>query len=1292
MKMKKLLSIIFLNLGMIYFLQAQNTLPHFFIKNTGQISDASIKGYIQLDGYTVGFKNNGFSYYFYEPVKTAENKNHSEWEDVDKIKIHQLAFTLPQGNWELKMITGKMNDTSPVYYLKAGRQQKMLQYEALNFIDKSTGAVIKFSVKKGQLKYDIVIPENYTKSTFELLTNTKVRLSQGKLIYTIGQTFSLEEHFPAVYLTTEQGNRPVDIDITVTPSSIIYHLPKKRKNALVIDPIAYSLKYGTYYGGNNIDYIFKVRTDSKKNSVVFGYALSPDNIATAGTHQSTIASADYDMFVAKFDSLGNRLWGTYVGGTGPERTRAGAIDAHDNIIIAGNTTSSNGIATAGAHQASLYNSSDDACLIMLSPDGQLKWGTYYGGDGHEFINDIDYYNGKFYMTGHTESSVNMVSAGAHQTTFTGPSMAFLSIFDTTGTFIYGTYYGNGNNDYGKAIAISPAGDVYLVGQTQGATNIATAGTHQTTLAGAVDIFLSKWTSAGTLVWGTYYGGANRDLANSIAIHNNRVFITGFTESTSGIATPGAFQTSLNSFDDALLADFDAATGTLNEATYYGGNSTDYLSEIVFKDSLLYVFGYTSSTDFYTTNDAFQNTFNGGFDNVFVAFDTVCNPVSSSYYGGSGNENGHSIAVIDNYHFAVAGYTEPTDNLITPDAHQPAYGGFYYDGFYSIICKPVALTYLNIADSVALCQGATINLQSLNTFPVYTWNTGATTSSITVADTGKYWLETQDIHNCKGTSDTVYVYEIQVNRNISVSQNVLCAGDTSLLALDSSYSNYLWNTNVMNDSMYIDTTGSYYATFTDSAGCLHYSDTVNIIAIPATYNLSYLGNLNVCLGDTVVLYWADSNALQSIFWNNIQTTFSISPTAGGSYYASAVDTNGCSIQSDTLAVQFINLPPPTLTSSPGGIYSLCPGDTLNFQADTGYESYYWNIGATTSEISVFLPGMYYVTVTDSNGCSVTSDTAYVMASGIKNVAVTLTGISPSCFQDTVYLISEPNLTSVLWNNGAVTDSLLVTNTAYYFYSGQDIYGCTFYSDTVYFEVFPEIVDSIQLNDLPPYCDVQSVSMQLYHPQYFNTISWNTGDTVNVINVTASGDYYAQMVDTNGCTAYSDTVNIQVLQSVQPQLTYNPAKDTLCKDEILFVSFNNSINFNSWQWNNGAITDTTSYQAAVLGMLIVQLNATDSNGCVVQYSDTFVVSVCDGIEELSQFGIKLYPNPATDNFYIEANTMISYLAIHSIDGKLIRAWSNERFFNKNIDVQDLPKGMYFVIIEINKQVYAVKVMKE
>ncbi|HCQ29657.1 MAG TPA: hypothetical protein DIU39_05175, partial [Flavobacteriales bacterium] len=972
-----------------------------------------------------------------------------EFQDFDKIRINKLSFQLPKGGWELGKAALIEDNTEPVYFFKEGKQLKAEKYDIIVYINKETNNFLKFYIKDGVLKYDIYISPEYDSPEFVIKTNGKISKGNEEINISV-KKFSISEKLPEVYYKLEDKKEPASVEVKTTNNALHYILPQNRPGIMVIDPIAYSLKYGTYYGGNNIDYIFKVRTDSKKNSVVFGYTLSPNNIATVGSQQSTIASADYDLFVAKFDSLGNRLWATYFGGTGPERTRAGAIDAHDNIIIAGNTSSTSGIATSGAHQLSL-NSTDDACLIMLSPDGFLKWGTYYGGDGHDFINDIDYYDGKLFMTGHTVSSNNISSAGAHQPTYLGPgSMAFYSIFDTTGTFIYGTYYGGGNNDNGISLDISASGNVFLTGHTQSTANIATAGAYQTTIAGVTDIFVSKWTNTGTLVWGTYYGDLNRDLANSLVVHNNRVFITGFTESTANIATAGAFQTVLNSTDDGLLADFDANTGVLNKATYFGGNSTDYLSEIIYKDSLLYVFGYTSSSDMYVTNDAFQNTFGGGFDNIFLAFDTLSNPVFSTYYAGTGNESGHSLAAIDGYHFAVAGHTDATDNLTTADGLQTTYGGFYYDGFFSIICKPTDLTYLNLSDSVALCSGSTINLQSLNAFPQYTWNTGATTASITVSDTGKYWLDTKDIHNCKGTSDTVYVYEIQVNRNISASSNVVCSGDSALLTIDSSYSNYLWNTNAMNDSIYVNASGNYYASFTDSAGCTHYTDTVSITAVAGNYNLSYLGNLNVCLGDTVVLFWADSNALQSIFWNNIQTTFSISPSASGSYYATGTDTNGCVIKSDTLTVQFINLPDPILNFNPGGNYYLCPGDTLNFQADTGYEYYTWSNGATSSSISVNSPGAYYVTVTDSNGCSVTSDTARVFSSGITSVTITSNGTSPKCYYDSVSLFADANLVSYLWNIGATSSSIQVQNTGYYFYSGQDIYGCTFYSDTTYFE--------------------------------------------------------------------------------------------------------------------------------------------------------------------------------------------------------------------------------------------------
>jgi hypothetical protein len=1263
-----------------------------FIQNLGQVSDTNLKAYANLDGYLVGFYKNKFSYFFFEPLKNKKKSTtNREFQDFDKIKINNLSFTLPQGDWELGMAALVEDNTEPVYFFKEGKQLKAEKYDIVIYYDKNTKNFLKFNLKDGVVKYDIFINPEYNQKEFVIKTNGKVTKGEEDITINL-KKFSISEKLPEVYYQTENEKEPADIEVKVSKNAIHYQMPPNRPGTMVIDPVAYSLKYGTYYGGNNIDYIFKVRTDSKKNSVVFGYTLSPNNIATAGSQQSTITSADYDLFVAKFDSLGNRLWATYLGGPGPERTRAGAIDEHDNIIIAGNTGSSSGIATAGAHQLTL-NSVDDACLMMLSPNGQLKWGTYYGGDNHDFINDIDYYNGNLYLTGHTVSTNNIASAGAYQSTYLGPaSMAFYSIFDTTGTFIYGTYVGGGNNDDGIALDISNSGDIFIVGHTKSTTNIATAGAYQNTLAGSTDIFVTKWTNSGSLVWGTYYGGINRDLANSVVIKNNHVFLTGFTESAANIATSGAFQTVLNSTDDGLLADFDANSGMLNKATYYGGNSTDYLSEVIFKDSLLYVFGYSSSSDLYITNDAFQNRFNGGFDNIFLAFDTLCNPVFSSYYGGSGNESGHSIAAIDGYHFAVAGYTDATNNLTTTDGLQTSYGGFYYDGFYSIICKPVKLTFLNLADSVALCSGTSLNLQSLNTFPQYIWNTGATTSSITVSNTGKYWLDTRDIHNCKGTSDTVYVYEIQVNRNISAANTVVCSGDSALLSISNGYNNYLWNTNDTNSFIYVKNSGNYFASFTDSAGCTHFTDTVLITVIPGNYNLSYTGNLNVCIGDTVVLFWADSNALQSIFWNNIKTTFSISPAASGSYYATAVDTNGCTVKSDTLTVQYINLPDPILNFNPGGNYYLCPDDTLNFQADPGYEYYNWSNGSSSSAISVTTPGAYYVTVTDSNGCSVTSDTARVYSSGITSVSVSTNGTSPKCYYDSVSLFADSNLVSYLWNTGHNTNALQVQNTGYYFYSGYDIYGCQFSSDTIFFEVYPEIKDSIKLNNLPPYCDVQNVGMQLFHPQYFNSINWNTGDTTVNINVSSSGYYYAQMIDTNGCVSYSDSVNIQFLQSIQPLVSYNPAKDTLCKDEKLFVTLNNVNSYNNLMWSNGDSLASTVYNASVLGVLIVNLNATDSNGCAVQFADTFVVTICNGIEELSNYGVEMYPNPAREKITIKSNSLISYLAIYNMEGKMVKDFANELFLNKTVDINYLPKGMYFVVIQINKEMYSVKFLKE
>lgn len=54
-----------------------------------------------------------------------------------------------------------------------------------------------------------------------------------------------------------------------------------------------------------------------------------------------------------------------------------------NVYLAGETTSTTGIATFGAHQTT-YGGSRDAFLVKFNSSGVRQWGTYYGGEANDF--------------------------------------------------------------------------------------------------------------------------------------------------------------------------------------------------------------------------------------------------------------------------------------------------------------------------------------------------------------------------------------------------------------------------------------------------------------------------------------------------------------------------------------------------------------------------------------------------------------------------------------------------------------------------------------------------------------------------------------------------------------------------------------------------------------------------------------------------------------------------------------------------------------------------------------------
>ncbi|MCY0993447.1 hypothetical protein OV203_40290 [Nannocystis sp. ILAH1] len=114
--------------------------------------------------------------------------------------------------------------------------------------------------------------------------------------------------------------------------------------------------WGTYYGGSEPDSADAITSDAAGGLYVCGKSNSSDGIATPDAFLTTppawYPAESPVLFVAKFDDLGERQWGSYYGHiTGYNESCGGiTIDVADRLLhVAGGTNSTEGFATPGAH-------------------------------------------------------------------------------------------------------------------------------------------------------------------------------------------------------------------------------------------------------------------------------------------------------------------------------------------------------------------------------------------------------------------------------------------------------------------------------------------------------------------------------------------------------------------------------------------------------------------------------------------------------------------------------------------------------------------------------------------------------------------------------------------------------------------------------------------------------------------------------------------------------------------------------------------------------------------------------
>lgn len=378
-------------------------------------------------------------------------------------------------------------------------------------------------------------------------------------------------------------------------------------------------------------------------------------------------------------------YATYIGGSGSSAVTSLAVDSSGNLYVAGWTDSID-FPIAGAVQAANHGGVD-AFVAKLNASGSgLVYATYVGGRNDDRAAGIAVdSSGNAVVAGSTTSS-NFPVMSAVRNLLAGGRDAFVFKLNSIGNgFIYSTYLGGSGTDQANAIALDPSGNSYVAGDTT-SLDFPVQSARQIGNAGRTDVFLTKLTPAGLILFSTYLGGSADDHAGAIAVGNNgALYVAGGTFSAD-FPTAGAFQSANAGAQDAFVTEIAGTGSPLFFSSYLGGaggapgTPEEATGIAVDSSGNIYVAGVTNSANFPTTSSSFQTTFGGSQDAFVTKINSSGTIAYSTYLGTYGFEWASALAIDSSGNAYVAGYTSATSFPQTTPV-QTTFGGLY-DAFIS----------------------------------------------------------------------------------------------------------------------------------------------------------------------------------------------------------------------------------------------------------------------------------------------------------------------------------------------------------------------------------------------------------------------------------------------------------------------------------------------------------------------------------------------------------------------------------------------------------------------------------
>ncbi len=429
----------------------------------------------------------------------------------------------------------------------------------------------------------------------------------------------------------------------------------------------------------------------------------------------------------------------------------------------------------------------------------------------------------------------------------------------------------------------------------------------------------------------------------------------------------------------------------------------------------------------------------------------------------------------------------------------------------------------LGNDTTLCEGDSLLIKAPLDNAIYLWNTGATSQSIKVFNSGKYHVRVTN--GLCTTSDTI---KVTFNHRPVLSLGIdtaLCEGNTLVLNSGLSGGDFLWQNGSTQPTFTVNSEGLYWLKYILN-GC-EVSDTIKV-----EYKNSPPVNLDndtsFCLGGQIV-FEVRNPAIQHYLWQDQSTQSEFVVTSGGTYFVTVTGYNGCK-NSDTVNIQTIT--PPVINL--GGDTSICADKVIMLSVTLNNLSFLWNTGNSSNSIIVDQPGLYWLRVT-RQGCSSTDS----IVVNFNPIPVLNLGVdSTLCERASIILNAENENATYVWQDGSTGNYYNVIRPGLYHVTVKNANGCT-NSDSINVKYL--LLPIVTLGNDTLLCPGQTISLT---PNVNTNVqySWQNGSNLPSINVSDTGTFTINVENFCGTARSSIIVRKGICQLYIPN-SFTPNGDNL-----------------------------------------------------------------------------------------------------------------------------------------------------